>query len=204
MIDRLRELSGSDVSRETYDRLTHFARLLTDESQHQNLVSRASLAELWERHIFDAAQLIGHAPGGQNWCDIGSGAGLPGMVLAIISGQPATLIEPRRLRAEFLSRAAAELGLEKVSVVQAKAEQARGSFDRITARAVANLDALLGLALHLSHPGTTWLLPKGKSAKSELDEALRNWQGEFRLEQSRTQADAWIVVASNVRRKGTA
>jgi 16S rRNA (guanine527-N7)-methyltransferase len=89
-----------------------------------------------------------------------------------------------------------------VSVHAAKAERITGRFDVITARAVASLDALLRISQHLSTDKTLWLFPKGKSARNELDEARRSWQGDFRLEPSVTSGEAAIVVAAGVRRKG--
>ena len=202
MIDRLRAVIDRDVSRETFDRLNRFADLIVAENERQNLLGPASVPDLWNRHILDGAQLL--ALGGEegSWCDIGSGPGLPGLVIAILGGTPMTLIEPRRLRAEFLHHAIGELGLDEVSVRQCKAEQVEGVFDFITARAVARLDRLFTLASHLAHDGTKWVLPKGESVKSELDEARRTWQGSFRLVQSRTHEKAAIVVAEHVRRRG--
>lgn len=199
MIDRLSQVSGADVSRETYAKLERFAALLIKESGSQNLVSAASLQDLWERHLVDAAQLLALADGPGSWCDIGSGAGLPGMVIAILSGQPMTLIEPRRLRCQFLQTCVDELALTDVNVVTAKAANVTGRFDYITARAVARLDALLAMTAHLAHNRTRFILPKGKGVKSELDEARRNWQGAFRLVPSQTHPDAAIVVADGVR-----
>ncbi len=198
MIDRLAAVSGADVSRETFDRLQRFARLLLDENGRQNLISPDSVTELWERHIIDGAQLMSQADSPGAWCDIGSGAGLPGLVIAVLSGQPMTLIEPRRLRAEFLSRCVIELGLDRVTVVAAKAERLIGQYDYITARAVARLNVLFGIARHLAHDGTRFILPKGQNAKSELDEARGNWQGRFKLVPSQTNSDAAIVVAEGV------
>ena len=199
MIERLSQVSGADVSRETYAKLERFAALLITESSRQNLVSTASLTDIWERHLVDGAQLLSLASGPGAWCDIGSGAGLPGMVIAILSGQPMTLIEPRRLRCEFLQRCVDELALIDVNIAIAKAANVTGSFDFITARAVAQLHPLLAMAAHLAHTGTRFILPKGKGAKSELDEVLRNWQGDFRLVPSQTHPDAAIVVADGVR-----
>ena len=199
MIERLSQVSGADVSRETYARLERFAALLIEESGRQNLVSAASLPDLWERHLVDGAQLLTLAGKPGSWCDIGSGAGLPGMVIAILSGQPMTLIEPRRLRCEFLQTCVDELALTDVNVVTSKAANVTGRFDYITARAVARLDALLAMTAHLAHNRTRFILPKGKGVKSELDEARRNWQGEFRLVPSQTHPDAAIVVADGVR-----
>ena len=202
MIDRLRAATGRGVSRETFAKLEQFAELIIKENERQNLLGATTVPDLWNRHILDGAQLIGLADGEGSWCDIGSGPGLPGMVIAILGGTPMTLIEPRRLRADFLHQAIEQLGLEQVSVEQRKAERVAGQFDFITARAVARLDRLFGLASHLAHSGTRWVLPKGESVKSELDEARMTWQGSFRLVPSQTHEQAAIVVAEHVRRRG--
>jgi 16S rRNA (guanine527-N7)-methyltransferase len=202
MIEALSAASARNVSRETYGQLEQFAGLLLEANEHQNLIAPNTVPELWNRHILDGAQLLGLAGGQGSWCDIGSGAGLPGIVIAILSGLPMTLIEPRRLRAEFLRQAVVELGLKHVAVEEAKVERVQGKFDFITARAVARLDKLFGMAWHLAHTGTKWVLPKGESVKSELDEALRTWQGSFRLVPSRTHPSAAIVVAEHVERRG--
>ncbi|MEO7814291.1 MAG: 16S rRNA (guanine(527)-N(7))-methyltransferase RsmG [Sphingomicrobium sp.] len=195
------EILGRDVSRETIAQLDKFAELLIAENQVQNLISKSTEVDLWNRHFADAAQLLAFAPTDASWIDIGSGAGLPGLVIAILTDAPVTLVEPRRLRAEFLSRATAELGLKNVTVLQAKGEAIpRARYGVITARAVGSIDRLFAMMAHLSHGGTIWVLPKGRSAKSELDEARKSWQGAFRLEPSRTDPDARILIASGVRR----
>ena len=206
MSDSVTVLDGLDVPRETFQRIEQFAALLIEENEHQNLVAKSTLPDLWQRHIADAAQLLAFAPERGAWLDIGSGAGLPGVVIAILTGAPMLLVEPRRLRADFLRRTIDALDLgPNVSVVQSKVELVRHpSVDIITARAVASIDRLFAIAEHLSHNGTIWVLPKGRSAKSELDEARRTWQGDFRLEPSRTDPDAQILVASRVRRRNGA
>lgn len=191
----------ADVSRETIVRLERFQQLLTAENTHQNLISRASVESVWERHILDSAQLARLGESGASWADIGSGAGLPGIVIACLTDRPMTLIEPRRLRAEFLARIVAELGLANVHVACAKAERAAGTFDVITARAVASLDRLLAMSAHLSHRGTRWVLPKGKSAKSELAEARLSWHCEAREVRSLTDPQATILILTNVEAK---
>lgn len=193
---------GPSVSRETLETLDAFVSLLLDENQRQNLISPGSIEHLWDRHILDAAQLLSLAGGLGRWADIGSGPGLPGMVIAILGGTPMTLIEPRKLRADFLHRCIATLGIAQVDVTDKKVERVGGKFDIITARAVAKLDRLFEMAGHLAHDGTKWVLPKGQSVKSELDDARRTWQGDFRLVPSRTHPDAAIVVAEHVRRRG--
>ena len=196
-------LAGLDVSRETIERVEQFVALLIEETERQNLVSKSTIPDLWTRHIADAAQLLSFAPTRGSWLDIGSGAGLPGVVVAILTGAPMLLVEPRRLRADFLQRVVETLDLGvTVSVIPSKVEMVRHSpVDIITARAVASIDRLFAIGEHLSHKGTIWVLPKGRSAKSELDEARRTWQGDYRLEPSRTDPDAQILVASRVRRK---
>lgn len=200
MIERLSDVVGFHVPRETFEKLIAYAALLTEGAKVQNLVSSATVADLWQRHILDCAQLLRHAPPG-NWADIGSGAGLPGVVLAILSADQITLMEPRRLRAQFLQSVVERLALANATVVQGKASARLILFDKITARAVAPAAEFFALAHHLSRPDTVWLLPKGKNAQKELDEARATWQGEFRLEPSLTDAAASILVASGVRRR---
>jgi len=199
VIERLSAASGIYVSRGTYAKIEQFADLLTVESARQNLVSANSIADLWERHLIDAAQLCSLAEGRLSWFDIGSGAGLPGLVIAILTEGPVTLVEPRRLRADFLEHVAETLELPNVRVVAAKAAQVTGVCDVITARAVASLDRLFSMTRHLAHRETRWIFPKGQKANSELDEARRNWQGSFRLVPSQTHPDAAIIVADGVR-----
>lgn len=202
MIERLSATVGGDVSRETFEKVERLASLLVEANQSQNLIAAASIPGLWDRHILDGAQLYGLDKREGNWCDIGSGPGLPGLVIAILGGVPMTLIEPRRLRVDFLRFAIDELRLENVTVEQRKVEQVTGKYDHITARAVARLGKLFAMANHLAHDGTRWVLPKGESVKSELDEALQTWQGSFRLVPSQTHEKAAIVIAEHVRRRG--
>lgn len=193
-----------DVPRETLDRLDAFAELLRDESERQNLVSKASLATLWERHILDSAQLVRFAsPHARSWLDLGTGAGFPGLMVPLFHPANVVLIESRRLRAEFLRTAAATLGIsDRVEILCARLDiVSTRTFDVISARAFAPLPKLLGLAERFSKSGTIWILPKGRNAKSELEAARSSWQGDFRLEPSLTDAEAQIVVAGRVRRK---
>ena len=181
MIEELDRAVGRPVPRETIERLKIYVRLLSSENDRQNLVSRGTVGDLWDRHIVDSAQLARFEPHkGASWVDIGSGAGLPGIVLACLVEGPVTLVEPRRLRAEFLERTVSELGLV-TRVQHGKVERISGSFDVITGRAVASLPRFLELCDHLSTKKTVWVLPRGRSARSELAEAKRTWQGSFRV-----------------------
>jgi 16S rRNA (guanine527-N7)-methyltransferase len=199
VIERLAEAAHRDVSRETFEKLEAYLALLSEENARQNLVSNATLEHAWERHILDSAQLVRYEPrGGASWIDIGSGAGLPGIVVSCLVAGPVTLVEPRRLRAEFLHNACESLGL-KATVLASKAERVEGAFDVIAARAVAPLTQLLKISAHLSTRNTVWALPKGRSAEAELVEARRAWQGDFRVEPSVTDAASFVVVGTGVR-----
>lgn len=195
---------GEDVSRETLSLLERYADILRGEAAHQNLVSTTTLDSLWDRHILDSAQLVRFEPfPGASWADIGSGAGLPGIVIAALVTGPVTLIEPRRLRAEFLHKTVAELGLgDRVRIAASKAERVTGTFDVITARAVASATKLLGISTHLSTRKTIWILPKGRSAESELAEVRRNWHCEAQIVPSGTDAQAGILLIRKVKTKG--
>ncbi len=195
----LASAAGRNVSHETCDKLEAYARLLRTEQARQNLVSASTIDHFWERHVLDSAQLARFEPfAGASWVDIGSGAGLPGVVIACLVDGPVTLIEPRRLRADFLDRVVDDLDLN-ARVVCAKAEKVAETFDVITARAVARLDRLLEISSHLSTGKTRWALPKGKSAITELAEARGAWQGAFHVERSITDADSYIVIGEGVK-----
>ena len=192
-----------DVPRETIARLEAFANLLRAENERQNLVSKASLDTLWERHILDSAQLVRFAPeGARTWLDLGTGAGFPGVLVPLFHPANVVLVESRRLRAEFLRSATSTLEIaERVEIIGSRLEAVQSRpFDVISARAFAPLPRLLALAERFSTYDTIWILPKGRNAKSELDAARSSWQGDFRLEPSLTDADAGIVVATRVRR----
>ena len=187
------------VSRET--QCAQFIKLLSEESERQNLVSRATLSEAWTRHIVDSAQLltVTDVPDGL-WVDIGSGAGLPGIVIAILREQAILLVEPRRRRVEFLEATARELNLSQVRVALSRVEAvpATPKAAVISARAVAALPSLLANAQHLSDEKTLWLLPKGRTAQSEVDAARASWQGVFHVKPSLTEPGSGIVVARGV------
>jgi 16S rRNA (guanine527-N7)-methyltransferase len=202
MIEAVEKAIGRSVSRETYAKLESYVDLLKSESENQNLIAAGTIDSLWNRHIMDSAQLCPLIQRSENLLDIGSGAGLPGIVIAILTSAPITLVEPRKLRAAFLGRVVAELEL-LVEVRCAKVEHLSGTFDVITARAVAKLSKLLTISQHLTHRGTRWVLPKGRSWKSELAEAELKWHYDVQAVPSMTDPDAEILVLSNVRAKSS-
>lgn len=202
MIDRIEHVSGRSVSRETYRRLEAYVALLLEASTTQNLIAKSTVDEVWNRHIMDCAQLLRFAEPSRSWLDIGAGAGLPGIVIAILDPGPITLLEPRRLRVEFLRSVIDKLALTTVTLVRGKTTVLTAKYRHITARAVASAEDLLTMSRHLSRPETVWVLPKGRSAQKELDEVRGAWQGSIRLEPSLTDPDASILLASGIRPRG--
>lgn len=191
------------VSREML--LERYVTLLVAESANQNLIASSTLDGVWTRHIVDSAQLVPlaeKAPRG-TWLDVGSGAGLPGIVAAILTDRPVILAEPRGRRIAFLRAAAETLGLaERVIVHPGKSESflPHRPVAIVSARAVAELSQLIACTIHSTDSSTIWVLPKGRNAQSEVAAARRAWQGVFHVEPSLTQDDSGIVVARGVRR----
>ncbi len=181
------------------ERLELLVRLLAEENQVQNLVSAASLDEVWRRHITDSAQLLTHVPRetGLPWLDLGTGAGFPGLVIAALRPEAEVLmVESRARRIDWLERARIAMGLDHAHVIGARLEHVPTRPVRaISARAFAPLPRLLDLSARFSTADTIWLLPKGRSAAQELSE-LRGWRHMFHVEQSLTDADAGVILGT--------
>ncbi len=188
-------------------RLEALVGALIEENARQNLVSRPSLEFVWQRHILDSAQLLHVSretvPEGP-WLDLGSGAGFPGLVVAALEPErPVTLVDSRRLRTEWLARAAALMGLTNVEVILSRVEDLpERKWQVISARAFAPLDRLLEVGARFSTPETLWLLPKGARAQHELDALDADWIRMFHVEQSLTDAAAGIIVGQLHERTG--
>lgn len=194
-----------DVPRETFARLERFISLLIAEAARQNLIAASTMSSIWSRHIADSAQLLIFADRPvRSWLDLGSGAGFPGLIVAALSEARVTLVDSRKKRVAFLAEAAGVLGVEeRVTLRCARVEtMPDGHYDAISARAFAPLDRLLSVANRFARPDTIWLLPKGRSAASELEAARSSWQGAFRIEPSVTDPEAAIIVATEVQPRG--
>ena len=179
----------TDVSRETpstpelargafsSDRLPlaeRYVELLATAGVERGLIGPRETPRLWERHVLNCLALSGAVPHDASVADLGSGAGLPGLVLAI--GRPdlsVTLVEPLLRRTVFLDEVVADLGLDRVSVVRGRAEELHGvrQFEVVTARALAPLSRLLGWAMPLVAPAGELVAMKGSSAEREIEEA---------------------------------
>ena len=165
-----------DVSRETLARLSLYLELLQRWQQRINLVGASTLRDPWRRHILDSAQLLHHLPTRvESLIDLGSGAGLPGMVLALLGVSGVHLIEANRRKAEFL-RAVARATSAPVTVHGERIEQLTPwPVDVVTARALAPLTRLLVLAAPFLGANTTCLFLKGRSVEHELTAARKSW-----------------------------
>lgn len=192
-----RDFCAARTDRAGMARLDRFADLLAGENEQQNLVSAASLASLWQRHFADSLQLLDHVPRETSpWLDLGTGAGFPGLALAIARpGAGFVLVESRKRRVEWLARAVEALALENCRIVGARLENVETlAAGAITARAFAPLGKLLRLSARFSTPSTYWLLPKGRSAAQELAEQPAAVQAMFHVERSATDAGGGILV----------
>ena len=198
----LRALPQCDKT--AWERLDQLVALLREENEKQNLVSAASLDQVWVRHISDSAQLLTLVSRETSlWLDLGSGAGFPGLVIACLQPErDVVLAEARPLRCDWLRGVVRTLDLSAVRVAEGPVErQVLGPAAVISARAFAPLPRLLELSARFSSPDTLWLLPKGRSARQELAE-LRGWSHTFHVEQSLTDGGAGIIVGTLAGRKG--
>jgi 16S rRNA (guanine527-N7)-methyltransferase len=178
-------------------KLDRFVEMLVAENAQQNLIAASTIPTIWVRHIADSAQLLSFdtMEGDGLWVDLGSGPGLPGLVVAILSARPVLLVESRKRRCDFLRAVAAELDLGHVEVAEAPLERVETrAAATISARAFAPLDKLLDLSARFSTESTHWLLPKGRNAVKELALLPQPWQRMFHVEQSRTDPESQILV----------
>ena len=185
---------------DAFERLQQYTQLLLAENQKQNLISRPSEANLWLRHIADSAQLFEYVPQealSGPWLDLGTGPGLPGLVIAILRSQtPVVLVESRKRRIDFLRHCVEELGLDNCRVEGMRLEQvAPFEASVISARAFAPLEKLLRLSAPFSTSTTRYVLPKGRSAAHELNATKSSIRMMFHVKHSLTDADAGIIVS---------
>jgi 16S rRNA (guanine527-N7)-methyltransferase len=179
--------AGWDVSRETLERLSRYLELLGRWQRAINLVGASTLADPWRRHILDCAQIAPHVPRtAATVLDLGSGAGLPGLVLALLGIPGVQLVESDQRKAQFL-REAARATAVPVVVHAIRVEQLHGvAADVVTARALAPLPRLLELAAPVLAPHGLCLLLKGQSVSDELTQARQSWHMHAEIVPSRS------------------
>lgn len=190
-----------DVSRETNDALIAYCTQITRWNAAINLVSRSTIQHIWTRHILDSAQIFpfGHA-GDAPWLDIGSGAGLPGLVVSILGAKNVILVESDARKATFLRETARVLGLN-VRVISERIESLPHlGAQTLTARALAPLSDLLNhAARHLVGDGTALFL-KGRGATDEILAARASWRFDCQRIASKTDPEASVLVLKNVQK----
>jgi 16S rRNA (guanine527-N7)-methyltransferase len=188
------------VSRETLARLDAYAALLWQWSARINLVGASTLPDLWRRHFLDSAQLFPLVPAAaQSLVDLGSGAGFPGLVLAIIGVPGVELIESDARKCAFL-REAARIAAAPVTIRNARIEALPPQVAAavVTARGVAPLDRLLVLAQRFIGPNTVCLFPKGEAAAQEVAAAQHAWRMDVTTHQSRSDPRGVVLCLSRV------
>lgn len=195
--DSAKRFCAERCSPESMIRLETFVAALREENASQNLVAASSLDQVWKRHLADSLQLMDHAePGAASWLDLGSGAGLPGLPLAIaMPDRSIVLVESRKRRIDWLNEMVTRLGLGNCRVEGSRLENV-AFFEAavITARAFAPLDRLLTLSSRFSTSATQWILPKGQSGAQELAQQPRAIRAMFHVEQSKTSPEAGILI----------
>ncbi|WP_294612946.1 16S rRNA (guanine(527)-N(7))-methyltransferase RsmG [Roseovarius sp.] len=198
--------SALDVSRETKERLEVYAELLRKWNPKINLVSKATIEDLWWRHIEDSAQVYGLVPHPvDHWADIGSGGGFPGLVVAIIalergSPQRTTLVESDSRKCAFLRTVIRETGAN-ASVLNDRIEALPPmGVNVLSARALGSLDLLLSFAERHLGDGGTAIFPKGVNWEKELLEAQSKWNFKYELVKSKTESGPVIMKIAGVSR----
>ncbi|HEX4470680.1 MAG TPA: 16S rRNA (guanine(527)-N(7))-methyltransferase RsmG [Nocardioides sp.] len=183
--------------------LVRYAELLATEGVLRGLIGPREVPRLWDRHLLNCALVGPLVPEGASVADLGSGAGLPGLVLAIARPDlRVSLIEPMARRVAFLEEACAELGLGSVEVVRGRAEECRSRFDVVTARALAALPKLLGWGMPLVAEGGQLLAMKGSSAAAEIADSgveLDRWRARAEVVTSSVPGSSVTTVVRVVR-----
>ncbi|MGM0585166.1 MAG: 16S rRNA (guanine(527)-N(7))-methyltransferase RsmG [Pseudomonadota bacterium] len=194
------------VSRETSERLEALVDLLRKWGSRINLVGRRTLDDVWVRHIEDSAQVFFLAPPhARSWIDLGSGGGFPGLVVGALAQEfnpelDLTLVESDARKCAFLAAASREMGISPTILAKRIETLGSGSFDVISARALAPLDQLLAMSERFAHARTVRLFPKGENVASELTAARKHWHIEHCSHPSATDAKAVILEIQEVSR----
>lgn len=195
-----------DVPRETIHKLTRYAELLAHWQKSTNLIAPSTLPALWSRHFADSAQLRNLAPEARLSMDLGSGAGFPGLVVAILqAGRPGFrmhLIESNRKKCAFLAEIAREtaapVDIHAMRIEELAQSPQRLKPDIVSARALAALPRLFELAFPFFGSDTRGLFLKGREAEAEIEDAGREWSFDYRLHPSLTSAGASIVEVTRL------
>lgn len=200
------DIPGLDVSRETLARLEQFAALVEKWTSRINLIAATSIPQIWGRHIRDSAQLV-VVPESRpkRWLDLGSGGGFPGIVVAVLAAEHwpetrVTLVESDQRKAAFLRTAARDLAL----AVEIRTERAETmppfGADVLSARALAPLSGLMGLAHRHLAPDGIAIFPKGRNVMGEIEAARRDWSFALAIRDSLTDQEGRLLRIERIER----
>lgn len=189
------------VSRETLERCETFVALLLERNKRMNLIARSTETNVWHRHMLDSAQVMDHLPTGvRTLVDLGSGAGFPGLVLALLGVPDVHLVESTGKKAAFLEEAAEKTDI-KVNVHKDRIEAlAPFTADVVTARALAPLDKLLAYGQRFAGPHTRHIYLKGQHIEDELTRAHKIWKMQVDRKPSTTDPRGSVLCVSEVSR----
>ena len=195
----------TNVSRETLERLQIYVDLIEKWNPRINLVSKASLIDIWDRHIWDSAQLLDIEVSGKTWADFGSGGGMPAIILSIFALDQAPdrkfhLVESDQRKCAFLRNVIREIGLNAVVSSNRIEEITPLKAGIISARALADLNGLLGFAERHTAAGGVAIFPKGETWQKEIDHAREFWSFECEEFKSKTNPNAAILKIKEIAR----
>ena len=197
-----------NVSRETFDCLKTYEASLNEWQQKFNLVSKNSLADAWNRHFADSAQLFDYIPKeAEVLLDFGSGAGFPGMVLAIMAKEKTPYLKVKLIESigkkTLYLKYVAEICNVNVEILNQRIEALPPQkADIITSRAMASLDELLNYTYRFCRPNTICIFPKGKSYAEEVAAAQKRWSFNYRAEPNQQNPEGVILIITALHRKG--
>ena len=201
--EKLSQLQGivSNVSRETFEKLLTYEALVQEWGRQFNLVASSTLGDVWERHILDSAQLFPLLKDPFLPCvDVGTGAGFPGMVLAILGCPDMTLVDATRKKCDFLEIVSRETSTP-VHIEWARIETLQKKFDQVTVRAVAPLTELLPWVEGVLEPEGVAYILKGEKAHKEIEDAQGKWDFTYTLKESKTHDKGVIIETWDIRNK---
>lgn len=210
-LDAVRAILPLDAAMEA--RLVAYVELVRKWQPVKNLVAPSTLPDIWRRHVADGAQAFAAYPTAKRWLDLGSGAGFPGIVTAIlladVEGGSVTLVESNGRKAAFLQTVARELRLpakiicDRIESVPERLSDSSDRFDAVSARALASLDKLLAYAEPWLTTGATGVFHKGQDFDAERRQAALAWSFDLVEQQSRIEPNSRIVLVDHVRRLPT-
>ncbi len=191
-----------NVSRETFLRMKTHQSLLIKWQNAYNLVAKSTLDDCWNRHFLDSAQLLSYLPPKSVILDLGSGAGFPGLVLAIC-GYNVTIVESDEKKIQFMKNVSRETFCTNVTFIHSRIEKSEPQkFDIITSRALADLSTLFEWSEKFLSPDSICLFHKGENWSKEIDVAKKNWNFSFDAEPSRINKSSCILRINSINRRG--